>query len=150
MEMKSVMQIHKIAGKVMEGLEAFHGSRPALDANNILIVRGMSKKKFDNDKIDVALLDLLKKIGAQEVEMFSKNGGNLIGIMDERIRANVPIQSETDISGIHKMKDSLEAMGCDVEYILGVLDDLGIFIVTWMDKSGMGPRFVEVVVANLE
>jgi hypothetical protein len=144
------MQTHKIAGKVMENLEAFHGSKPALDSNNILIVRGMSQKKFDTDKMDIALLDILENIGAREVDMFSKNGGNIIGIMDERIRANVTIQTETDVSGLHRMKDSLEAMGCNVHYILGVLDDLGIFIVSWMDKSGIGPRFVEVVVAILE
>jgi hypothetical protein len=148
--MKPLMQTHKIAGKVMEDLEAFHGSRPALDTHNILIVRGMSRKKFDASKMDIVLSDLLKKIGAQEVDMFSKNGGNIIGIMDERVRGNVPIQSETDISGIHRMKDSLEAMNCDVEYTLGILDDLGIFVVSWMDKSGIGPRFVEVVVAILE
>ena len=144
------MQTHKIAGKVMEGLEAFHGSRPAIDAQNILIVRSMSQKKFDTAKMDVVLSDLLKNMGAQEVDMFSKNGGDIIGIMDERIRANVQIQSETDVTGLHRMKDSLEAMGCGVDYVLGILDDLGIFIVSWMDKSGIGPRFVEVVVSILE
>lgn len=143
------MQTHKIAGKVMESLEAFHGSRPAIDAQNILIVRGMSGKKFD-DEMDTVLLDLLKTIGAHEIDIFSKDGGDIIGIMDERIRANVPVQSETDISGIHMMKNSLESMGCDVNYNLGILDDLGIFIVSWRDKSGIGPRFVEVVVAILE
>ena len=150
MEMKSVMQTHKIASKVMEDLEAFHGSKPAIDAPNILIVRGMSRKKFDAGKMDIVLSDLLKKIGAQEVDMFSKNGGNIIGIMDERIRENVPIQSETDVSGIKRMKDSLEAMNCNVDYSIGVLDNLGIFVVSWIEKSGIGPRFVEVVVANLE
>lgn len=134
----------------MEGLEAFHGSRPAIDEQNILIVRGMSQKKFDAKEMNIFLLDLLKKIGAHEIDMFSKEGGNIIGIMDERIRANVTIQTETDVSGLHKMKDSLEAMGCDVEYVLGILNDLGVFIVTWKDKSGIGPRFVEVVVSNLE
>lgn len=145
-----MMQIHKIAGKIMGSLEAFHGSKPAIDTDNILIVRGMSRKKFDADKMDVVLSDILKTMGATEIDTFSEDGGNIIGIMDERIRANVPIQSETDISGIYLMKDSLEAMGCDVEYILGILDNLGIFIVSWMDKSGIGPRFVEVVIASLE
>jgi len=143
------MQTYKIVGKVMESLEAFHGSKPAIDAQNVLIVRGMSGKKFDDEMV-VVLSDLLKTIGAQEIDIFSKDGGDIIGIMDERIRANVPIQSETDISGIHMMKDSLEAMGCDVDYNLGILDGSGIFVVSWMDKSGIGPRFVEVVVAVLE
>jgi hypothetical protein len=70
--------------------------------------------------------------------------------MDERIRSNVPIQSETDVSGIQMMKDSLEAMNCDVAVTMGISNDIGLFIVTWDDKSGLGLRFVEVVVANLE
>ena len=144
-----MMQTHKIAGNIMESLEAFHGSKPALDSDNILIVRGMSRKKFDPDKMDIVLSDLSKSIGIHEIDIFSKDGGNVIGIMDERIRENVEIQSETDFSGIHTMKGSLEALGCKVNYILGVLNDLGVFIVTWMDKSGIGPRFVEVVIAIL-
>ncbi|MGZ7210463.1 MAG: DUF2120 family protein, partial [Methanobacterium sp.] len=112
-------------------------------------VRGMSRKKVDDDEMDVVLSDLFKKIGARETDIFSEEGGNIIGIMDERIRGNVEIQSETDFSGIGKMKNSLETMGCKVNYVMGVLDDLGVFIVTWKDKSGVGPLFVEVVVAIL-
>ncbi|HML05947.1 MAG TPA: DUF2120 family protein, partial [Methanobacterium sp.] len=62
---------------------------------------------------------------------------------------SVPIQSESDISGVYRLKESLEAMNCDVSYILGLLDTIGAFIVTWKDKSGIGPQFVEVVVASV-
>lgn len=144
------MQTNKIAGKIMTALEAFHGSRPAIDAHNILIVRGMSRKRFDSEKMDVFLSDLFKDIGARQVDMFSKEGGTLLGIMDERIRENIPIQTETDVSGIQKLKQSLEAMNCQVEYALGIQNNMGIFIVTWIEVGGIGPRFVEVVVANLE
>ena len=41
------MPTHEIAGKIMGELGAFHGSRPAIDTPQILIVRGMSKKKID-------------------------------------------------------------------------------------------------------
>ncbi|MBI5679774.1 MAG: DUF2120 family protein [Methanobacterium sp.] len=143
------MQTHKIAGQIMGDLESFHGSKPAIDADNILIVRGMSRKQFDKS-MDEVLLDVLNSLKAQKIDTFSKEGGDIIGIIDERIRANITIQSETDVSGIHRMKDSLEAMNCDVEYILGLLDNIGIFIVTWVEKGGIGPRFVEVVVSNLE
>ena len=144
-----MMQTHKIAGNIMETLEAFHGSRPALDSDNILIVRGMSKKKYDDEKMDIVLSSLSKNIGLREIDIYSDDGGNIIGIMDERIRENIEIQGDTDFSGIKKMKSSFEAMGCNVNYILGALNDLGVFIVTWKDKSGIGPRFVEVVVAIL-
>ena len=141
--------IHKIAGQVMGDLEAFHGSKPAIDADNILIVRGMSRKQF-NDELDSVLLNLLKSLGARQIDMFSEEGGNVIGIMDERIRESVDIPSETDITGVYRLKESLEAMNCNVAYTLGLIDNVGAFIVTWKDKSGIGPQFVEVVVANME
>ena len=141
--------IHKIAGQVMGDLEAFHGSKPAIDADNILIVRGMSRKQF-NEELDSVLLNLLKSLGARQIDMFSEEGGNVIGIMDERIRESVDIPSETDITGVYRLKESLEAMNCNVAYTLGLIDNIGTFIVTWKDKSGIGPQFVEVVVANME
>ena len=41
-------------------------------------------------------------------------------------------------------------MNCHVEYVLGLLNGIAIFMVLWMDKSGIGPKFVELVLANLE
>jgi len=143
------MQTNKIAGKIMADLEAFHGSRPAIDADNILIVRGMSRKRFESG-MDIVFSELFKEIGARQVDMFSKEGGNIIGIMDERIRENMQIQTDTDISGIQKLKESLEAMNCQVDYALGVQNKMGIFVVSWIELVGISPRFVEVVVANLE
>ena len=141
--------IHRIAGQVMGDLEAFHGSKPAIDADNILIVRGMSRKQF-NEELDTVLLNLLKNIGARQVDMISEEGANIIGMMDERIRESVSISAETDVAGVYRLKESLEAMNCDVAYTLGLIDNVGAFIVTWKDKSGIGPQFVEVVVANME
>jgi Uncharacterized protein conserved in archaea len=144
-----VKPIHKIAGQVMGDLEAFHGSKPAIDADNILIVRGMSRKRFD-EELEIILSNLLKKLGARQIDMFSEEGGNIIGIMDERIRESVTIPGETDVTGVYRLKESLEAMNCNVAYTLGLIDNVGTFIVTWKDKSGIGPQFVEVVAANME
>ena len=142
--------LRKVASTIMGELEAFEGSRPALDASNILIVRGMSRKKIAAHDMAKVLSKLLKKLGAKEVDVFSDEATDVIGIMDERIRNNVEIQGETDVYGIYRLKESLEAMNCDVEYSLGIMDNTGIFIVMWADKSGIGPRFVEVVVASVE
>ncbi len=142
--------LRKVASTIMGELEAFEGSRPALDASNILIVRGMSRKKIAAHDMAKVLSKLLKKLGAKEVDVFSDEATDVIGIMDERIRNNVEIQGETDVYGIYRLKESLEAMNCDVEYSLGIMDNAGIFIVMWADKSGIGPRFVEVVVASVE
>jgi len=145
-----VIILRKVASTIMGELGAFEGSRPALDASNILIVRGMSRKKIAAHDMAKVLSKLLKKLGAKEVDVFSDEATDVIGIMDERIRNNVEIQGETDVYGIYRLKESLEAMNCDVEYSLGIMDNAGIFIVMWADKSGIGPRFVEVVVASVE
>lgn len=140
---------HEVAGKVMYELEAFDKSRPSIDTPQILIVRGMSKLRVDHQDIPSVLSDLLKKLGARRVETISEEAGNLIGIMDENIRANVDVNAETDIQGIVRMKESFESMNCHVEYSLGVLGKIALFIILWKDKSGMGPMFVELVVSNM-
>ena len=142
--------LHKVASAIMADLEAFEGSRPALDSSDILIVKGMSRKKIAAQDMAKVLSKLLKKIGAKEVDVFSDEATDVIGIMDEKIRDNIEIQGETDVYGIYRLKESLEAMNCDVEYSLAIMDNAGIFIVMWADKSGIGPRFVELVVSSIE
>lgn len=142
--------LHKVASAIMSDLEAFEGSRPALDSSDILIVRGMSRKKIAASDMAGVISKILKKIDAKEVDVFSDEATDVIGIMDEKIRDKIEIQGETDVYGIYRLKESLEAMNCDVEYSLGIMKNVGIFIVMWADKSGIGPRFVELVVASVE
>lgn len=143
------MNIRELAGKIMFELQAFEGSRPAIDAPNILIVRGMSRHKVDPESLGLTLDSLLKKINAKKIDMFSEEAGDIIGLMDENLRDNVQIQSDTDIYGIYRLKESFEAMNCHMDYTLGLVNNFGIFIVIWIDKSGIGPQFVELVVSEL-
>lgn len=142
--------LHKVASSIMSDLEAFEGSRPALDSPDILIVRGMSRKKIAASDMAEVISKILKKIDAKEIDVFSDDATDVIGIMDEKIRETIEIQGETDVYGIYRLKESLEAMNCDVEYSLGIMKNVGIFIVMWADKSGIGPRFVESVVVSVE
>jgi hypothetical protein len=135
----------------MGGLEAFEGSRAAMDTSQMLIVRGMSRKSLQPDELGSALDQLLKDLGVKEMDLYSDEAGDIVGIMDEQIRATVPIQSETDIAGIYRLKESFEAMNCHTAYRMGLMGgDIAIFVVIWKDKSGIGPLFVEVVVSLLE
>ncbi|GAB6055251.1 DUF2120 domain-containing protein [Methanobacterium alkalithermotolerans] len=145
-----MINLHKVAGNVMEYMEAFDGSRPALDAEQILIVRGRSKKRIDANNMNLELESLFKVLGAKEIDMFSDDAASLITLMDKQIRDSVEIQGDTDPGGIHKMKESLESMNFLVEYKLGFLENIGFFIVLWKDKSGIGPCFVEIVFSNAE
>ncbi len=144
------MPTHEIAGKIMKELEAFHGSKPAIDTPQILIVRGMSKKKLDPLDLSTIVSEIMKDVGATRMDMFSESATDVIGIMDENIRATVEIPGETDVYGIYRLKESFEAMNCHTEYALGTIGQIAVFLVIWKDKSGIGPLFVELVVSNSE
>lgn len=144
------MPTHEIAGKVMNELEAFHGSKPAIDTPQILIVRGMSRKRIDPEELSSIISETMKGLGARTIDVFSEEATDIIGIMDENIRATVEIPGETDVYGIYRLKESFESMNCHTEYSLGIIGKLAAFLVLWKDKSGMGPLFVELVVSNAE
>ncbi|UTB33649.1 MAG: DUF2120 domain-containing protein [Methanobacterium sp. ERen5] len=144
------MPTHEIAGKVMNELEAFHGSKPAIDTPQILIVRGMSRKRIDPEELSSIISGTMKGLGARTIDVFSEEATDIIGIMDENIRATVEIPGETDVYGIYRLKESFESMNCHTEYSLGTIGKLAVFLVLWKDKSGMGPLFVELVVSNEE
>lgn len=145
-----MMPTHEIAGKIMGELDAFHGSKPAIDTPQILIVRGMSKKKIDPEELSITISEIMKVIGARRMDVFSEEATNVIGIMDENIRATVEIPGETDVYGIYRLKESFKSMNCHTDYGLGTIGQIAIFLVLWKDKSGIGPLFVELVVSNSE
>ncbi|MDI9618504.1 DUF2120 domain-containing protein [Methanothermobacter sp.] len=143
------MKLHRIAGEIMGYFEAFEGSRPALDSKEILIVRGMSRKRMDTEEMGRELDGLIEKLGAEELELISEEGTALIGVMDEQIRSCVEVGTETDIGGIHRLKEALEDMNFSVDYRLCMTEDIGLFVVLYRDRSGVGPCFVEVVVSDI-
>ncbi len=144
-----MMKLHRIAGEIMGYFEAFEGSRPALDSKEILIVRGMSRKRMNIEEMGRELDGLIEKLGAEELELISEEGTALIGVMDEQIRSCVEVGTETDIGGIHRLKEALEDMNFSVDYRLCMTEDTGLFVVLYRDRSGVGPCFVEVVVSDI-
>jgi hypothetical protein len=144
------MKTHEIAGNIMQSLDAYRGSRSAMDTPQMLIVRGMTRKDINPEELADEVSKIFDELGARRIEVFSEEAKDIIGIMDENIRAQVEIQGETDVYGIYRMKESFEAMNCHTEYGLGLVNSIAIFMVLWMDKSGFGPKFVELVLANLE
>ncbi|QHN07814.1 DUF2120 domain-containing protein [Methanothermobacter sp. THM-2] len=144
-----MMKLHRIAGEIMGYFEAFEGSRPALDSKEILIVRGMSRKRMNIEDMGRELDGLIEKLGAEELELISEEGTALIGVMDEQIRSCVEVGTETDIGGIHRLKEALEDMNFSVDYRLCMTEDTGLFVVLYRDRSGVGPCFVEVVVSDI-
>jgi len=144
-----LIKLHRLAGEIMTYLDAYEGSRPALDAAQILIVRGHSKKRIKADNMKKILDELMEHLQAEEIDLLSDAGTDLIGIMDEHIRRNVDVDADPDIAGVQRLKESLENMNFTVEYRLGIAEKTGFFIVLYKDKSDMGPCFVEIVVSDL-
>ena len=145
-----MVKLHKVAGKIMSFLEAFKGSRPALDSEFILIVRGMSSKDIAIADMKQELEDLIVSLDGKEVEPISDEAAAIINRMDEQIRSSVQVTGETDAGGIERMKKSLEALKVEVEYKLFTSTNTGIFVVMWKDKSDSGPIFIEIVVSDDE
>ena len=144
------MRTREIAGQIMGQLEAFEGSKAAMDTTELLIVRGRSRQRIPPEELESTISQILQGLGAQKLDMYSDETADIITIMDEQIRSQVSIQEETDIYGIYRLKESFENMNCHADYGIGVGDDIAIFIILWKDKSGIGPLFVELVVSALE
>jgi hypothetical protein len=144
------MRTREIAGQIMGQLEAFEGSKAAMDTTELLIVRGRSRQRIPPEELESTISQILQRLGAQKLDMYSDETADIITIMDEQIRSQVSIQEETDIYGIYRLKESFENMNCHADYGIGVVDDIAIFIILWKDKSGIGPLFVELVVSALE
>jgi hypothetical protein len=144
------LKTRNIAGQIMGQLEAFEGSKAAMDSAELLIVRGKSRQRIQPEELGTTISQILKDMEARELDMFSDETADIISIIDEQIRSKVKIQGETDIYGIYRLKESFENMNCHADYGMGLMDDIAIFIVLWKDKSGLGPLFVELVVSALE
>ncbi|HSO26209.1 MAG TPA: DUF2120 domain-containing protein [Methanobacteriaceae archaeon] len=143
-----LIKLHKIAGNIMGYLEAFDGSKAALDSDKILIVRGRSRKRINAENMAEELNGVMETLNAREIEMYSDESTALIGLMDEQIRSTVDINVETDAGGIEHLKESLESMNFFVDYKLGSTGKAGFFVVIWKDKSDVGPCFVEIVISD--
>lgn len=145
-----MVHLHKIAGQIIKSLEAFDGSKPAIDSNQILIVRAMSKKELDIDNMEKELEKIVETLGAKEIDPLSDDATSLINRMDEQVRANVQVTGDSYVTGLENMKSSLESMGLHVEYKMMNLQTAGAIIIIWKDKNGMGPLYVEAIISDDE
>jgi len=63
------MKIHEVAGNIMHKMDAFKGSRQAMDTPQMLIVRGMSRKEMEAEDLKKIINDIrhteLSKIGSE-------------------------------------------------------------------------------------
>ena len=77
---------YEIAGEVMGFFDSFKGSRPALDNDGILIVRGRSRKIIPTDEFDAKLDEIGQILGAAEVKDDPDRLSEILKIGDKHIK----------------------------------------------------------------
>ena len=143
-----MQKFYEVAGEVMGFFDAFKGSRPAIDNDKILIVRGRSRKTLDVNDFNSKLNEIGSIINGKEIESDSKKITKLLESGDKSIQEGQT--TNIDKHGLERMQEELEAMGLIVEYKAFELPCCYVVIAIWQDKHGYPPLYVEVTVSEKE
>ena len=141
---------YEIAGQVMGFFDAFKGSRPAIDNDKILIVRGRSRKVIPLDDFDSKLTEIGEILGGTELDATSEKISEILEVGDKNIKRSENVTSDVDNKGFMRMKEELESMGLVVEYKVFELPKFDVIIAIWEDKNEIPPLYVEVTVSERE
>ena len=139
---------YEIAGEVMGFFDSFKGSKPAIDNDNILIVRGKSRKVIPLDEFDSKLTEIGEILGATEVDASSEEVSEILKVGDKNIKRSEINTGEMDEAGLLRMKEELESMGLVVAYKVYELPKFDVVIAIWEDKNELPPLYVEVTVSE--
>ena len=139
---------YEIAGQVMGFFDAFKGSRPAIDNDKILIVRGRSRKVIPLDDFDAKLTEIGEILGGTELEPSSEKMEEILKAGDKNIQESNISTNFVDNQGFMRVKEELESMGLVVEYKIFELPSFDVIIAIWEDKNELPPLYVEVTVSE--
>ena len=139
---------YEIAGQVMGFFDAFKGSRPAIDNDKILIVRGRSRKVIPLDDFDAKLTEIGEILGGTELESDSDKLEDILKAGDKNIQESEITTNSVDANGFLRVKEDLESMGLVVEYKVFKLPSFDVIIAIWEDKNEIPPLYVEVTVSE--
>ena len=145
-----MQKFYEVAGEVMGFFDAFKGSRPAIDNDKILIVRGRSRKTLDVNDFNSKLNEIGSIINGKEIESDSKKITKLLESGDKSIQESEGQTTNIDKHGLERKQEDLEAMGLIVEYKAFELPCCYAVIAIWQDKHGYPPLYVEVTVSEKE
>ncbi len=139
---------YEIAGQVMGFFDAFKGSRPAIDNDNILIVRGRSRTVIPLSDFEAKLLEIGEILGGNEIDSNSDKIEEILKEGDKNIQKSDLVTNTVDTHGFMKVKNDLESMGLVVEYKIFELPNFDVIIAIWEDKNEIPPLYVEVTVSE--
>ena len=141
---------YEIAGQVMGFFDSFKGSRPAIDNDKILIVRGKSRKVIPLSEFDAKLTEIGEILGGTEVDASSDEIEKIIKDGDKHIQERELTTNAVDGKGFMRVKEDLESMGLVVEYKVFELPSFDVVIAIWEDRNEIPPLYVEVTVSERE
>ncbi|MBQ6627663.1 MAG: DUF2120 family protein [Methanobrevibacter sp.] len=139
---------YEIAGQVMGFFDAFKGSRPAIDNDKILIVRGRSRTVIPLDDFDAKLSEIGEILGGTELNADSDELEEILKAGDKNIQESDITTNAVDTHGFMRVKEDLESMGLVVEYKIFELPSFDVIIAIWEDKNEIPPLYVEVTVSE--
>ena len=139
---------YEIAGQVMGFFDAFKGSRPAIDNDKILIVRGRSRTVIPLDDFEGKLTEIGEILGGTELESDSDSLEEILKAGDKNIQESEITTNAVDTHGFLRVKEDLESMGLVVEYKVFKLPSFDVIIAIWEDKNEIPPLYVEVTVSE--
>ena len=144
------MEVMEVSRKIMDYLDAFKGSKPVVHNSEAMIIRGKSATKLKPGEIVPKLEELFKELNIEKIEINSERARILTNQVDQTFRNTTEVFDESNgIAGIEKLKHTFEITGFEADYLVGQLEDMAIYVVMWLDKSGFGPMFVEAMVVKL-
>lgn len=141
---------YELAGQVMGFFDAFKGSRPAIDNERILIVRGRSRKVLPLNEFESKLAEIGEILGGTELDATSEKISQILEVGDKNIKRSENFTSDIDSKGFMRMKEELESMGLVVEYKVFELPSFDVIIAIWEDRNELPPLYVEVTVSERE
>ncbi len=141
---------YEIAGQVMGFFDSFKGSRPAINNDRILIVRGRTRTTIPISEFESKLSEIGEILGGTELEATSEKVTEILKSGDKHIKESTINTSDVDEHGFIRMKEELESMGLVVGYKIFELPSFDVVIAIWEDKNEIPPLYVEVTVSERE
>ena len=141
---------YELAGKVMGFFDAFKGSRPAINNDKILIVRGRSRTVIPLNEFDSKLTELGELLGGTELDVTSEEIADILKSGDKHIKESGLYTDSVDEHGFTRMKEELESMGLVVAYKVFEVPGFDVVVAIWEDKNEIPPLYVEVTVSEHE
>ncbi len=144
------MEVIEISRQVMKHLDAFEGCKPVVHNNEAMLIRGKTQTKFKPEEIMPKLEEVYDQLNIKKVGVNSQKARTITDQVDATFRRTTEVYDESNgLAGIERIKHSFEISGFIAEYIIGQVEDIGVYVVMYMDKSGVGPIFVETMVVKL-